>query len=490
MGSTSPSSQRHSPSPIETRVFINNEFIESRETFKVYNPATEKETATVFQATPDLVDRAVDAAEAAFSSWAALDAVTRGKYIFKLADLLVENAQELSHLEAISIGKVTAYYPAEIDWVADLLRYTAGLASDIHGDTSLSTAGMINMTLHQPYGVCGAIIPWNGPLAAFAMKVGPALVSGNTLLLKPSEKSPLTALFVANLVVKAGFPPGVLNILPGFGHTTGKAIASHMRIRKLAFTGSARTGRLIKELAAKSNLKAVTLELGGKSPCIIFEDADLGEAIPAAAFSIANNSGQICMASSRVYVQESVAEKFLKSYTKEFQKTMGTVGDPLERSTTHAPQADILQFKSVMGYIEAAKNQGLNPVIGGKRVGQSGYFIEPTIFFNPNKDSAINTEEVFGPVVVINTFKTENEVLEMANDTEYGLYASVFTKDISRAFRFAKRLESGMVGINCTSPIAPFDMPFGGIKQSGDGREFSHKSLFAWTEIKTVMIKI
>jgi aldehyde dehydrogenase (NAD+) len=247
---------------------------------------------------------------------------------------------------------------------------------------------------------------------------------------------------------------------------------------------------VIKELAAKSNLKAVTLELGGKSPCIIFADADLSEAIPAAAFSIANNSGQICMASSRVYVHESIANKFVTRFSLEFQKSMGTPGDPLDASTTHAPQVDQAQFRSVMGFIDGAKAQGMEPIIGGKRIGHIGFFIEPTIFLNPDVHSSINRDEVFGPVVVVNTFKTEEEVLKVANDTEYGLYASVFTKDISRALRLVKGLESGMVGVNCTSPTAPFDMPFGGIKQSGDGREFSHMSLIAWTETKTVMFKI
>lgn len=485
----------HSPfyrfsTSIETRCFINNTFVETADKFPIYNPSTEELSAQVSQAGVNEVDAAVDAAEKAFPAWSELSADARGACLRRLAELMVESVDELAYLEAISMGKVTAYYPGEVRWAAALLQYFAGLATELHGETSLSTAGMLNLTLRQPYGVCGAIIPWNGPLAAFAMKVGPALAAGNTLVLKPSEKSPLTALCVAKLIPKAGFPPGVLSILPGFGTVTGAAIASHMRIRKLAFTGSTRTGRIVKQLAAKSNLKHVTLELGGKSPCIVFEDADLAAAAEAAALSIAGNSGQLCYASSRVYVQASIADRFVEAYTAAFRKAMGKVGDALDPDTTHAPQADAAQFRSVMGFIEAARTQGLEPIAGGRRVGERGYFIEPTVFLDPGEGSQINREEIFGPVAVVNTFETEEEALQRANDTEYGLYSSIFTNDLKRVLRFAKGLEAGMVGVNCTSPTAPFDMPFGGFKQSGEGREFSFKSLDSWTETKTVMMKM
>ncbi|OQV06795.1 hypothetical protein CLAIMM_11319 [Cladophialophora immunda] len=474
---------------IETRCFINNEFVEAKETFALYNPSTGKLTANVCQGGADLVDAAVDAAEAAFPSWAALDAAARAKCLIRLADLLVEHAPQLAQLEAVSMGKVAAFYPPEVQWTADILKYFAGLAREVHGETSLTTAGLINMTFVQPYGVCGAIIPWNGPLVAMSLKVGPALAAGNTLVLKPSEKSPLTALYMGKLIIQAGFPPGVLNILPGHGRVTGAAIASHMRIRKLAFTGSTRTGRIIKKLAAESNLKDVTLELGGKSPLIVFPDADLDETVAAAAFSIAQNSGQICMASSRVYVHESIADDFVHAYVAEFKKIMGQAGDALDAKTTHAPQADAQQFETIMNYFETAKREGATPITGGRRIGEQGYFVEPTVYLNPGHSATINREEIFGPVAVVNTFASEEEVLKLANDTEYGLYASVFTKDLSRALRFARRLESGMVGVNCTSPTMAFDLSFGGTKQSGEGRESSLKSLLAWTEIKTVMIK-
>ncbi|KAI1625152.1 aldehyde dehydrogenase [Exophiala viscosa] len=475
---------------IETRCFINNEFVEAKETFALHSPSTGELTANVCQAGEDLVNSAVDAAHAAFPAWSALDAPERAKCLIRLADLLVEHAEELSRLEALSMGKVAAFYPPEVQWAADILKYFAGLAREVHGESSLTTAGMVNMTFVQPYGVCGAIVPWNGPLVAMSLKVGPALAAGNTLLLKPSEKSPLTALYMGKLIPQAGFPPGVLNILPGHGRVTGAAIASHMRIRKLAFTGSTRTGRIIKKLAAESNLKDVTLELGGKSPLVVFPDADLEETVAAAAFSIAMNSGQICMASSRVYVHESIGEKFVEAYVTKFKEIMGKAGDALDPNTTHAPQADAMQYESIMKHFETAKNEGASPITGGKRIGEQGYFIEPTVYLNPGHSSSINREEVFGPVAVINTFSSEEEVLKLANDTEYGLYASVYTKDISRALRFAKQLESGMVGVNCTSPTMAFDLPFGGTKQSGEGRESSLKSLHSWTELKTVMIKI
>ncbi|KAJ9630061.1 hypothetical protein H2204_008716 [Knufia peltigerae] len=475
---------------IETRCFINNEFVEAKETFAIHNPSNGELTARVSQADVDLVNSAVDAAEAAGPAWAALGSTTRAECLSRLADLLIANTQQLCRLEAISVGKVVTFYPAEIQWAADVLRYNAGLAREIHGETSMTTAGFLNMTIRLPYGVCGAICPWNGPLIAIALKAGPALVTGNTLILKPSEKSPLTALYMAKLIIDAGFPPGVFNIVPGHGRVTGAAIASHMRIRKLAFTGSTATGRIVKKLAAESNLKDVTLELGGKSPLIVFPDADLEQAVVMAAFSIAYNSGQICIASSRVYVHESIADKFVELYVAELKKIMGKAGDALDPTTTHAPQADALQYERIMGYIDGANREGAKLVTGGKRIGEKGYFVEPTVFFNPGQSSTINREEVFGPVASVNTFTSEEEVLKLANDTEYGLYASVFTKDLNRALRFAKELESGMVGVNCTSPTMPFDLPFGGSKQSGEGRECSLKALQAWTETKTVMIKV
>ncbi len=324
-----------------------------------------------------------------------------------------------------------------------------------------------------------------------ALKVAPALITGNTLVLKSSEKAPLTCLVIARLAAEAGLPKGVLNILSGYGRPCGEAIAKHMDIRKISFTGSAQAGRAVKKAAAESNLKNVTLELGGKSPLLIFDDADLEKAVPAAAYSILVNSGQVCIASSRVYVHEKIAPQFMEAM-KGAMKQMGVSADPTAEGTARGPQVDKLQFDRVMGYLNLAKQEGLDIQLGGARENNknTGFFIEPTIIANAPEESRVMKEEIFGPVVCINTFSDESEVLAKANDTEYGLYSSVFTKDISRAMRVAKKLEAGTVGINCTSPMMAFDMPFGGFKGSGDGRELSKYAMDYWTELKSVLISL
>ena len=370
---------------------------------------------------------------------------------------------------------------------ARALEDYAGLINYNRGESSVTQDGYLNLTLHQPFGVVGAIIPWNVPIVMFCSKVGAALATGNTVVLKSSEKAPLTSIKVAQLIDEAGFPPGVVNVLAGYGIPSGKAIAEHMDIRKISFTGSGRTGRLIQEMSARSNLKNVTLELGGKTPAIIFDDADLSVAVPATQFSIQWNSGQICMANSRIYVQEGIAEKFKEEFKKVFINAK--IGDPLDKNTNHGPQADKIQFNTITKFIEAGKKEA-KLLVGGERVGEKGYFVKPTIFADAPESSSIVKEEIFGPVVVINTFKNEDEAIEKANDSEYGLYASVFTKDIDRAIRVVKALESGTVSVNCASPSGAAGFPFGGYKASGVGREGGLYSLKTFSETKTVIIKV
>jgi len=369
---------------------------------------------------------------------------------------------------------------------AGALEYVAGLAQNVHGHSSLMTPGQLNFTVKQPYGVTCGIIPWNVPIIMFLFKIGPATAAGNAIIIKSSEKSPLSGAILAGLCHEAGFPPGIVQCLSGLGET-GKLLAEHMRVRKVAFTGSTRTGRFIMAAAAQSNLKAVTLELGGKSPTIIFDDADIKTAVQACSFSIQWNAGQVCMANSRLYVHENVYDEF----TQEFSKLFGQFkhGDPLDKETTLGPQADELQAKAVQSYLDIGHKEG-KAILGGHKPDPEGFYFNPTIFTDVPETSRINKEEVFGPVVIIHKFTEEADVLARANDSEYGLYAAVYTKDIDRAIRVAKGLQAGTVGVNCTSPTGGLDMPFGGFKTSGVGREGGPHGLEHWLEEKAIVIKV
>lgn len=475
---------------IETRLFINGKFVESsdKKTFTLKSPTTHEEVAQVYEATDRDTDDAVAAARAAFPAWSALGPKERGAYFTKLATLVRESSAELARLEALSMGRpVSGYFDAFA--AADTFDHYAEAGVYAHGQSSLNTPGFVNITLRQPYGVVAAIIPWNVPLLFFANKSAPALAAGNTVVVKSSEKAPLTSAKMATLIEKAGFPPGVINVISGHGAVSGATLSSHMDVRALSFTGSGRTGRLIQIAAAKSNLKNVILELGGKSPAIVFEDADIEDAVTGTQFSVQWNSGQVCMANSRIYVQDTIADRFIDA----FKKTFGAVsaGDPLEPGTNHGPQADEVQYQNVRRYIEQGKSTG-ELILGGEPAESDGkgYFVSPTIFKNQPEDAVIMKEEVFGPVVNINVFNTEEEAIQKANDTEFGLYAAVYTKDINRAMRLAKALEAGTVGINCTSPTGGRDMPFGGYKASGIGREGIGYTLDNFLETKSVLVKI
>jgi aldehyde dehydrogenase (NAD+) len=430
----------------------------------------------------------VAAAKAAFPEWSAMGGAKRAVYMKKLAVLLRENADELARLDAIAMGMpVSTNHHA--DTAAFFFDHYSEAWPTVQGQASVNMPGYVNMTLRQPYGVVACIIPWNVPTHFLASKSAPALITGNTVVLKSSEKAPLAVARIAELVKEAGFPAGVFNIISGHGVPSGQILSRHMDVRALSFTGSSRTGKLIQEEAARTNLKKVVLELGGKSPALVFEDANLDKAVAQTQFSIQSNSGQVCMANSRIYVQKSIAPRFIEAFKKQF--AAARAGDPLDKNTNHGPQADEVQYRNVMSYIEQGKQTGTLALGGnGKLESTNGFFVEPTVFLDMPETARITKEEVFGPVVIINTFETEVEAVAKANDTEFGLYAAVFTRDISRAMRVAKALESGYVGINCTSPITGRDLPFGGYKSSGQGREGLLHSMNNFLETKSVLIQI
>ena len=376
---------------------------------------------------------------------------------------------------------------------ARFMRYVAGKATDIRGETSTHTAGFLNLTLRQPFGVCAAITPWNAPITMLCFKIGGALIAGNTLVAKSSEKAPLTSLLLGSFIKQAGFPPGVVNILSGLGPVCGHALASHMHIRKLSFTGSLGAGRAIKRAAANSNMKNITLELGGKSPLIIFDDADLQKAAEESARSVLLNSGQACIASSRVYVHHAVVEEFNQHLVQAIQELGANPdiwSDPLDSGTRRGPQANEKQFKYIMGHLQEAKDNGAKFLTGGDKEGDRGFFIAPTVVTGVAESSRIMREEVFGPVVCVSSFSKEDEVVKKANDSPYGLYASVYTRDLDRAIRIATAFESGTVGVNCTSPMMTHDMPFGGFKESGEGKELGIHGVNQWTELKSIYIAV
>ncbi|KAK3315936.1 aldehyde dehydrogenase domain-containing protein [Apodospora peruviana] len=475
---------------IEPRLLINGQLVEAsdKKTFPVYNPATREVSANVPEASEQDTNAAVAAAKAAFPAWSALDPTKRAACMKKLASLLRAHNPQLAHLEAISMGQPVRNHIYGVTG-ASLFDHYAESWQSIQGQASVCTPKHVTMTLRQPYGVVALIIPWNNPVHFFCSKSAPALITGNTVVLKSSEKAPLAIALIAELVVKAGFPMGVFNILSGHGVPSGQILSRHMDVRALSFTGSSRTGKLIQEEAAKTNLKKVILELGGKSPAIVFDDCNLNKAVEQTQHSIQANSGQICMANSRVYIQKSIAPQFIDAFKKRFAAVRD--GDPTSKETDHGPQADEVQYKNVMFYIEEGKKSGTLALGGnGKLDSMNGFFVEPTVFLDTPEDAKIMKEEVFGPVVNINTFETEEEAIAKANDTEYGLYSAVYTKDINRAMRVAKALESGYVAVNCTSPLTGRDLPFGGYKGSGQGREGVLYSMGNFLETKSVIIQI
>ena len=454
----------------------------------------EKEICSVYAAGADDIDDAVKAARKAFNdpTWRDMAPTDRGALMFKFAEVIEKNAEVLATLETWDNGKpYSVALNEDLGEVIGTIRYYAGWADKITGQTLPTTNQKFAYTIKQPIGVCGQIIPWNYPLAMAAWKLGPALACGNTIVLKPAEQTPLSILYLASLIKEVGFPPGVINICNGYGKDAGAAIASHLDIDKVAFTGSTLTGKQIMKTASV-NMKNITLETGGKSPLLVFDDADLDQAAKWAHIGIMSNMGQICTATSRLLVQEGCYDKFVDIF-KEVVKSTSKVGDPFAEDTFQGPQVTKTQYEKVLGYIESGKSEGATLAAGGvphKSVGDGkGFFIEPTIFTGVKDNMKIYREEVFGPFVVIASFKTEEEALQKANDTTYGLGSAIFTRDIERAHRVAQRIEAGMVWVN-SSNDSDCRVPFGGVKQSGIGRELGEAGLAAYSQTKAVHVNM
>ncbi|XP_050605730.1 aldehyde dehydrogenase, mitochondrial [Macaca thibetana thibetana] len=475
------------------KIFINNEWHNavSRKTFPTVNPSTGDVICQVAEGDKEDVDKAVKAARAAFqlgSPWRRMDASHRGRLLNRLADLIERDRTYLAALETLDNGKpyVTSYL-VDLDMVLKCLRYYAGWADKYHGKTIPIDGDFFSYTRHEPVGVCGQIIPWNFPLLMQAWKLGPALATGNVVVMKVAEQTPLTALYVANLIKEAGFPPGVVNIVPGFGPTAGAAIASHEDVDKVAFTGSTEIGRLIQVAAGSSNLKRVTLELGGKSPNIIMSDADMDWAVEQAHFALFFNQGQCCCAGSRTFVQEDIYDEFVERSVARAKSRV--VGNPFDSKTEQGPQVDETQFKKILGYINTGKQEGAKLLCGGGIAADRGYFIQPTVFGDVQDGMTIAKEEIFGPVMQILKFKTIEEVVGRANNSTYGLAAAVFTKDLDKANYLSQALQAGTVWVNCYDVFGA-QSPFGGYKMSGSGRELGEYGLQAYTEVKTITVKV
>ncbi|KAF8057016.1 aldehyde dehydrogenase [Lyophyllum atratum] len=475
---------------VHTGLFINGEWVKpvnETATIDVINPVNGKDITAVSIGDAADVDIAVAAALKAYKTTWGLKCPgsTRGKLINRFADLVVEHLDEFAALEALDVGKgFFAARGGDITVSIAIIRYFAGWADKVQGKTIETNEKKFAYTRHEPYGVVGQIIPWNFPLATAVAKIAPALATGNTIVLKPSEITPLTALRLADLINEAGFPPGVVNIVNGYGPTVGAAISSHPQIAKVAFTGSTLVGRTILRAAAESNLKSVTLELGGKSPTIVFDDADLEQAVKWAAMGVFYNAGQACIAGSRIFVHEGIYDKFLEQITEIAQNLDRATGDPFELTTQHGPLVSEVQFNRVMGYIKSGKASGAKLHIGGARHGTEGYFVQPTIFTDVKPEMQIVREEIFGPVAAIIKFTTEEEVIEAANNTTYGLSCNVFSQNISRALRVAHALEAGTAWVN-SAQDGSVAVPFGGYKQSGIGRELGEYALEACVAVCT-----
>jgi phenylacetaldehyde dehydrogenase len=478
------------------KLLINGKWVgaASGKTFPVYNPATGTLLAQVAEADKEDVDRAVAAARKAFDDgpWRKMSGSQRGKLLWKLADLLEQRTEQFAELESVDNGKpMSVAKVADVPLAVDMFRYMAGWATKLNGQTVqwADPTQYLSYTLREPIGVVAQIIPWNFPLLMAAWKVAPALAAGCTIILKVAEQTPLTGLLLGELIQEAGFPDGVFNVLAGYGETAGAALAAHDDVDKVAFTGSTEVGKLIVKAAA-GNLKKVTLELGGKSPAIVFNDADIDAAITGAAAAIFFNHGQCCTAGSRLYAHKKVYDQVVEGVANEAKKIK--VGNGLDPATTMGPLVSQDQFDRVTGYIESGVKEGAKVSAGGKRANNSGgYFVEPTVLSNTNGNMKVVREEIFGPVVCAEAFDDNDleGIAKTANATVFGLASSIWTKDVARAHKLASMIKAGTVWINCHN-VFDASLPFGGYKQSGWGREMGAEVFNSYLETKTVTTKL
>ena len=477
---------------MQDNLFIGGEFVDGVEqaTFEVLNPHDLSKLADVAEARPADVNRAVDAAAAAFPAWCRTAATERGRLLLRLADAIEANAAELARLESLDTGHPIAHSTLlDVPRTAATFRYFGGMADKYEGAVIPVETGFLNYVVRKPVGVVGQIVPWNFPLMFTSWKMGPALAAGNTVVLKPAELTPLTTLRVAELMAEVGFPPGVVNIVPGFGHTAGARLAEHPGVAKLSFTGSTEVGRLIVRASA-GNLKRLQLELGGKGANIVFDDADLAAAVQGSAFAIFHNQGQACIAGSRLILHERIAEEFLDRFLALARSIR--LGDPLDPATEMGPLTSSEHRERVLGYVKIAVDEGAEVLTGGRAPEDpalaKGCYVEPTVV-RARPELRVNREEVFGPFVTVATFEGDEEAVAMANSTSYGLGGGLWTRDLRRAHRVADAIRSGMVWVNSYKRVHP-GSPFGGVGESGYGREMGFEAMHGYTDPKSVWVNV